>query len=122
MGERQERRGARGEGAREGGEEERRGGKRRRRKKRRKKNTKRRESGGGRRRSRDKEEEENDCIASLLIFAYYNLVINPAVSYRYPGWHQVTFVQNKNQMFVFLLFLHERFNMTGACSHWITGI
>ena len=125
MGERQERRGARGEGARGGGEEERRGEKRRKKeekKKRRKKNKKRRERGGGGRRSRDKEEEDNDCTASLLIFAYYNLVINPAVSYRYPGWHQVTFVQNKNQMFVFLLFLHERFNMTGTCSHWITSI
>ena len=122
MGERQERRGAREEGARGRGEEERRGEKRRKKEEKKKKEEKEQKEDGEWRRSRDKEEEDNDCTASLLIFAYYNLVINPAVSYRYPGWHQVTFVQNKNQMFVFLLFLHERFNMTGTCSHWIAGI
>ena len=73
--------------------------------------------GGG-----EKEEEDNNSTSPLKLFACYNLMINMADSYRYPGWHQVTLVQNKNQMFVLLLFLHEGFNMTGPCPHWITSI
>lgn len=78
--------------------------------------------GGERGEEEGRGEEDNDCTPPLVIFVSYNFMIKKPSSYRHPGWHQVTLVQNKNQVFVLLLFLHEGFNMTGACSHWITGI
>lgn len=43
-------------------------------------------------------------------------------SYRRPGWHQITLVQDKDQMLVRLFLANEVFHVLATSSHRVTGV